>query len=139
MLAKNESQMDRAIRLVVGLVLLAIGYQFGGWLQIVLYVLAIYALITAAAGTCWLYKILGMNTAKGEVKTTASVETKEEPKEEPKIMPAVEPEAAPSDAEVMENKEEMPAEEETPEVAAEEEVPEVAEEPVEEPKETAST
>jgi cytoskeletal protein RodZ len=124
MLAKNESQMDRAIRLVIGLVLLAVGYSVGGWLQIVLYILAIYALITAAAGTCWIYNMLGMNTAKtGEAKP---VETKTE---EPHTMPAVEPEAPeemPEETASTEPEAEMPAEEETPEVA---------EEPTEEPKE----
>jgi cytoskeletal protein RodZ len=116
MLAKNESQMDRAIRLVVGLVLLAVGYQIGGWLQIVLWVLAIIALITAATGTCWLYKILNINTAKSENETAASAGSSVEPKEEPKIQPAVEPE------------------EETEEIT-EEEAPEEAEEKIEEAEE----
>lgn len=115
MLAKNESQMDRAIRLVVGLVLLAVGYQIGGWLQIVLWILAIIALITAATGTCYLYKILGMNTAEGEVTKPAEAKT-----EEPKTMAAVEPE------EEEEAEEEMPVEE-TKEETVEEE-PEEAEE-----------
>lgn len=125
MLAKNESQMDRAIRLVVGLVLLIVGYSLGGWLQIVLYVLAIIALITAATGTCWLYQIFGMNTAKGEVKTTASAEGSVVPKEEPKTMTAVEPEEEETEVE-----EEMPTEptEETKEEEITEEEPEVAEE-----------
>lgn len=110
--------MDRAIRLVIGLVLLAVGYSVGGWLQIVLYILAIYALITAAAGTCWIYKALGMNTAKAGV--AKPVETKTE---EPHTMPAVEPEA-----------ETAPTEES---VEPEAEMPEVAEEPAEEAKEEA--
>lgn len=138
MLAKNESQMDRAIRLVVGLVLLIVGYSLGGgWLQIVLYVLAIIALITSATGTCWLYQIFGMNTAKGEIKTADSAEGYVVPKEEPKTMAAVEPEEESSDLETMEDEEaeeEIPAEETKEEEVTEEvgEVTEVAEEELKE-------
>jgi len=80
MLAKNESQIDRAIRLIVGLVLLVVGSQLGGWLQIILYILAIIALITAATGVCWLYKLFGWNTDKTTAKpveTPAGAPTEE--------------------------------------------------------------
>ncbi len=103
MLAKNESQMDRAVRLIVGLVLLVAGSQLSGWLQIVLYILAIIALLTAATGTCALYKLFGINTNKAKAEG--------EPKaEEPKTMNAVKPETDSAEAEL---EVEEPAEEET--------------------------
>jgi cytoskeletal protein RodZ len=119
MLAKNESQMDRAIRLIVGLVLLVAGTLMGGWLQIVLYILALVALLTAATGTCYLYKLLGIDTNK----TKAPSEPKTE---EPKTMEAVKPE------ESVEETEEPEAEPVKSEEEAELEVEEPAEEPAEE-------
>lgn len=73
MLTKNESQMDRAIRLIVGLVLLVVGSFVSGWPQIVLYILAIAALVTAATGFCWLYKLLNFSSLKeaADVSVTA--------------------------------------------------------------------
>ncbi len=74
MLAKNESQLDRAIRLIVGLVLLIIGTYVSGWLQIVLYILAIIALLTAALGVCLLYKLFGWNTNQAKPEAAKSAE-----------------------------------------------------------------
>jgi hypothetical protein len=62
---QNENQIDRTIRLVLGIVLALTGYAFfSGTLQIVLYVLAFIALFTSATGFCLIYKILGINTLK---------------------------------------------------------------------------
>jgi hypothetical protein len=116
MLAKNESQLDRAIRLIVGLVLLIIGSYVSGWLQWVLWILAIYALLTAALGACGLYKIFGWNTNKAKVAR--------EPKTEEAPTAAVEPEA---------KTEEM----NQPTPAAEEEAELKVDEPVEEAPEEA--
>jgi len=136
MLAKNESQMDRAIRLIIGLVLLVVGSQLGGWLQIVLYILAIIALVTAATGFCLIYKLINFSSAEAKSAT--------EPKaEEPKTMDAVKPETetAEEPAEELVETEMAPAEETTEAVSEEEAelaVPEepTAEEPAEEVAET---
>ena len=147
MIKKNESQMDRAIRLLIGLVLLFAGYQVGGWLMIVFYVLGIIALLTAATGVCFLYKIFGLDTAKSEAKvetdkvvepetmapvepeeeTVPTVETEdEEPEEE------AEEEAEEEETTAAETKTETPIEEEP---KAEETTEEPIEEKTEEPKE----
>ena len=49
---QNENQIDRTIRLVLGIVLALTGYAFfSGTLQIVLYVLAFIALFTSEDGS----------------------------------------------------------------------------------------
>jgi len=73
MLGKNESIADRIIRLVVGLILLALAiWLVTGWLQIVLYILAIIALITAATGWCLVYKLCGCGTMKKDAAAPAA-------------------------------------------------------------------
>lgn len=62
----NESSVDRIIRLVAGVVALiaafAVGLgSFGG---IVLAVVAVVLLVTAAVGFCPLYRVLGISTHK---------------------------------------------------------------------------
>jgi hypothetical protein len=62
---QNESQTDRIIRFVLGIVLAILGYtMFTGAIQIVMYVLAIVALFTSVTGFCLLYKIFGISTLK---------------------------------------------------------------------------
>lgn len=62
---KNESGLDRAIRMVLAVVFFALGsYVFEGVLSVVAYVLAAAMIITAVTGFCFLYKILGINTDK---------------------------------------------------------------------------
>ncbi len=58
---QNENTTDRAIRLIVGVVLLIIGllYFSGSVFGVVLDVLGAIALITGATGFCLLYKIFG--------------------------------------------------------------------------------
>ncbi len=58
---QNESITDRVIRVVVGVVLIGLGlFYFGGSVfGVVLEVLGIIALITAATGFCLLYKLFG--------------------------------------------------------------------------------
>ena len=62
----NESVLDRVIRVIVGLVLLAL-YLFGflaGWLGIVAVVLGAILLITGIVGFCPLYALLKISTKK---------------------------------------------------------------------------
>ena len=62
----NESPVDRIIRAVVGVVLLGLGvFVVHGWVGIVLAVLGVVALFTAATGFCLLYRLFGdFSTAK---------------------------------------------------------------------------
>ena len=62
----NESNLDRIIRVIVGIVLLALyftGIVTGG-LGIVLIVLGAVALLTGAVGFCPLYALLKINTKR---------------------------------------------------------------------------
>ncbi|MFA5993679.1 MAG: DUF2892 domain-containing protein [Parcubacteria group bacterium] len=64
-MARNESGLDRIIRLVVGLILIALAFGLGAnSFTVVLYVAGIVALVTAATGFCALYKVFGINTNK---------------------------------------------------------------------------
>ncbi len=60
----NESAVDRIIRAVLGIALLAAGLLTAGPIKWVLLVLAAVALITAVTGFCLLYKLFGINTNK---------------------------------------------------------------------------
>ncbi|MDQ7798918.1 MAG: DUF2892 domain-containing protein [Candidatus Edwardsbacteria bacterium] len=60
----NESALDRIIRAVLGIALLAAGLLMAGPIKWVLLVLAAIALITAVTGFCLLYRVFGINTNK---------------------------------------------------------------------------
>ena len=62
----NESALDRVIRVVLGVVLLALYFLHvvSGTLGIVFVVLAAIALITGIVGFCPLYALLKINTNK---------------------------------------------------------------------------
>ena len=56
----NESTIDRIIRAVLGLVLLGLGIFFvHGWVGIVLDILGVVLLFTAATGFCLIYRLFG--------------------------------------------------------------------------------
>ena len=64
-MTKNESAIDRWIRLIIAVVLFFTAlYWTSGILQIILYIIAATLLITAITGFCLLYKWFGINTAK---------------------------------------------------------------------------
>jgi hypothetical protein len=57
-MTKNVGTVDRALRVALGLVLLGLavfGGQWWGWIGVV-------PLVTAAAGFCPAYKLIGLNT-----------------------------------------------------------------------------
>ncbi len=58
---QNESTTDRVIRAIVGVVLIGIGWFYLGnnTLGIVLDVVGVVTLFTAATGFCLLYKLFG--------------------------------------------------------------------------------
>ena len=62
----NEGKWDRIIRVILGLVLLYVGYAMASapW-NYVAYVVGAILLITGAIGYCALYSVLKINT-KGE-------------------------------------------------------------------------
>lgn len=59
---RNESNLDRIIRAVLGAGLVVAGVLVGGTVGIVLYVLAAIMLVTAFTGFCLLYKLFGIDT-----------------------------------------------------------------------------
>lgn len=59
---KNQSNVERLIRSIVGLVLLLLTVFVSGVLQIVLAVIGAILLATGLVGFCPLYKVLGRNT-----------------------------------------------------------------------------
>jgi hypothetical protein len=60
----NESNTDRIIRAVVGIVLLYLGFWggLGGGLAIVADIIGVVLLITSAVGFCPLYALLKLST-----------------------------------------------------------------------------
>lgn len=65
-MSHNEASWDRIVRVILGLILLYVGYavvqpQFGLWSIIVLLV-GLILLVTGAIGTCPLYSLLKINT-----------------------------------------------------------------------------
>ncbi|MDK4296018.1 DUF2892 domain-containing protein [Corynebacterium pseudodiphtheriticum] len=62
---RNESNQDRGIRAVVGIIALLIGlFAVGGFLRALLIIVGLVLVITAAVGFCPLYRLLGINTCK---------------------------------------------------------------------------
>ena len=60
----NESFLDRVVRLIIGVVLIAVAY-FGvvsGVARWVAYVIGVIGLVTAATGFCLLYEVLNFRT-----------------------------------------------------------------------------
>jgi hypothetical protein len=61
----NESNVDRIIRVVAGVVLLYLGFgMLGGALAIIADVLGVVLLLTGAVGFCPLYALLKFSTLK---------------------------------------------------------------------------
>ncbi len=68
MFRKNIGKTDRIIRLVIGVVIGAIGIFYQTWWGL----LAILPLGTAAFSFCGLYRLLGINTCQVDPKSHAS-------------------------------------------------------------------
>jgi len=65
MFKKNESNLDRAVRVILALILFLVAWFYiSGSLRIILFVLASIIIFTAISGFCGLYKVLGINTCK---------------------------------------------------------------------------
>ncbi len=62
---RNESNQDRGIRAVLGIIALLVGlFAAGGFLRSLLIIVGLVLVITAAVGFCPLYRLLGINTCK---------------------------------------------------------------------------
>ena len=62
MLKRNEGTIDRALRVILGLALIAGYFMNGGGAYSWLYLIGIVPLVTGLIGSCPLYTILGINT-----------------------------------------------------------------------------
>ncbi len=63
---RNESPVDRIIRVLVGIALIVLGL-FGvvsGWLLWAFYIIGAVLLLTGIAGFCPLYALLKLNTSR---------------------------------------------------------------------------
>nr|NLI51181.1 DUF2892 domain-containing protein [Propionibacterium sp.] len=60
----NESNVDRAIRVVVGLVLAYVAFTTTGLVSILLWVVAAVLLLTGIVGFCPLYRLLNFSTRR---------------------------------------------------------------------------
>lgn len=63
---KNESSIDRLVRVVVAVVAIVIAFVVGAGsvLGIILFVVAAIMLITASLGYCPVYRLIGFRTKK---------------------------------------------------------------------------
>jgi len=57
---KNEGCWDRAIRIIIGIVALYLGWNYSAWW----YILTVIGLFTGLVGWCKLYDLLGISTLK---------------------------------------------------------------------------
>lgn len=57
---KNVGNTDRMIRIIAGIIILAIGIYYGSWWGLV----GLVPLFTGLTRSCVLYKMLGINTCK---------------------------------------------------------------------------
>jgi len=71
---RNMSTLDRIIRLVISLALFQLAYFWlAGGLQIVIFVVGIIALGTAALGSCPLYRLIGIRTDRADARPLGRV------------------------------------------------------------------
>ncbi|WP_296205212.1 YgaP family membrane protein [Psychrobacter sp. UBA3962] len=57
---KNVGNTDRMIRIIAGIIILALGAYYGSWWGLV----GLVPLLTGITQSCVLYKLLGINTCK---------------------------------------------------------------------------
>ncbi len=62
MFKRNEGDMDRGIRIVMGLVLIGTGFFLGGTWGLVMGAVGFVPLLTGAIGWCPLYSVFHINT-----------------------------------------------------------------------------
>ncbi len=62
MFTKNIGKSERVLRLLIGLILLLIGYQVSGVSRFLAYFIGILMILTSFLGWCWLYGLLGFSS-----------------------------------------------------------------------------
>lgn len=62
--AHNMSGLDRIVRVLLGIVFVALALLYGGLLYIVLGVLGVVLILTSAVNSCPIYSTLGISTKK---------------------------------------------------------------------------
>lgn len=67
-MTKNVGQADSSIRILLGLILLALALFVSstGWLTVLLFILGMLNIFTGVSGYCALYTLLGINTSKSK-------------------------------------------------------------------------
>lgn len=67
-MTRNVGGIDRGIRIVLGVILLVVGFSvpLGVVWKTVVFVFAAVALVTGVIGTCGLYALMGTSTRKSE-------------------------------------------------------------------------
>ncbi|MEW6412677.1 MAG: DUF2892 domain-containing protein [Candidatus Zixiibacteriota bacterium] len=63
----NMGKTDRTIRIIIGIVVLALGYYFGTWWGLV----GLVPLLTAFSGWCPAYTLIGVSTCSAKEKTAS--------------------------------------------------------------------
>ena len=59
----NEGSIDRAVRIVVGIILFGLGVFFlTGIIQVIVGIVGLVLFVTGVLGFCALYKVLGIST-----------------------------------------------------------------------------
>lgn len=64
MFKQNENNIDRAARIIVGILALGVGLTTAGLIHVLALVIAFLGIFTGVTGFCLIYKILGWNTKK---------------------------------------------------------------------------
>lgn len=68
----NVGKTDRVIRVIVAIVLLWLGYSLvNAVLKWILYIIAVYLVITVIIGKCYLYSLMKVNTCKTKAPAAA--------------------------------------------------------------------
>ena len=63
MFKTNEGNLDRGIRIVIGIVSLSLGlFLLTGFLKVIALIIGVIALVTGVIGFCGLYDLFGINT-----------------------------------------------------------------------------
>lgn len=64
-MTRNENKIDRTVRAIVGLILIAAAFGLdANGLTVVFYFVGVVSIITALTGFCAFYKIFNINTNK---------------------------------------------------------------------------
>lgn len=65
MVIKNEHDIERAVRVALGVILISLGVYHGGVIGVVLGVVGVIPLLTGTIGWCPVYTIFKFSTRKG--------------------------------------------------------------------------